>query len=362
MRFLIPLLVLPSLALAQTPPNNRHLFYPGEGAAPNFFFAGSNIATRLGYGATQNVECYSDVSAAAFRGIGATAPGTCKLTGQFYVVQDGDRTTQNPFRLIVRKPVAPDGLPDTTAAGLLAQSNNLMTPIQTGTGAIAWNITSTWLTPITVPCETGYYLGVEFLPETSTTDITSTHGATTATTTTGDNPRLPAPKFHAVAVLQPSGTATRVTSALTAAIVSLTDMPTLNVANVDSTLANYKSYGIGGLYPAVKSGTRDDGITLRVQDTGNPGGICGLFLSTGFHPGGIALGGGITGVVWISPVGLIDVGGGAIGAAAPYTLEVGIAPPGTIPAIAGAKIAFTAVTTSSTLTNVRLTNAQMTSF
>lgn len=355
-------LAFQALASAQSV-NNRHLFWPEEGALPNRFFTRVSAATRVGGSNAAEVECLSDVSAAAFRGIGASDASTCRLTGQIYMVQDQDQTTGNPFKLVVRSAVAPDGLPDGTAAGAIAISGVLNTPIGSGTGGIAWQFTSTWTTPVTVPCENGYYVGVSLLPQLSATDYTLTWtastfapGATPPSTSSGDNPRVPAPKWHACRVDQPAGTASRTTSQRTLSVMSLTDMPLLNIGNEDGSQGGYISFGIGGLYPAIKAAPRDDGLVARVEDISNAGGVAAVFLSSSFLPGGINVG-GIAGALWVNPATLINTAIGAIPAAAPEVFQATMLPPGSIPASAvGVTLTFTALTFGTA--GARLSNAQ----
>ncbi|MBL8899132.1 MAG: hypothetical protein JNM84_15950, partial [Planctomycetes bacterium] len=339
------LLALPALASAQAP-NNRHLFYKGEGALPNRFFSGTNFSTRVGATNTVAVECFSDLSASQFRGIGASSNTSCTVTGQVYIIQDNDGLTASPFQIILRSPVAPDGLPDGSAAGIIAQSGTLNTPVNTTAGGVAWQFSSTWATPVTVPCETGFYLGVSLPPGASATDVlvVNTASAINTTTLTGDNPRVPAPKWHAARVDPVTGVASRTTSQRTLAMVALTDQATLNIGNIDATVGGgYVSYGLGGLYPAVKAGVRDDGLGCRVEDGSNAGGAVSVFVSTGFLPGGFAFA-GIGGALWCDPTTFISVSSGAIPAAAPFVYEAVMAPPGSIPPAAGLTVTFTAVT------------------
>ena len=362
---LLLLCVLPSLASAQVAPN-RHLFYPRETAATPFFLdSGPSVSIgRVGGSQTVDIEALSDVSAAAFRGVGSTSTSSCSLVGQTYLIYDQDAAVQDNYRLVVRKAVAPDGLPDVTSTGAIAISANIKTPV--GTGAVLWQISATWTTPVTVPCENGYYVGLGLPPWNATlTDgcfAASANALGAAGVGTGDNPRLPAPKFHAVRVDNPSTTpvATRTTTARTLAVVSDTAAATMNVGNIDPTQTNYKSYALGGLYPSATA-TRGDGLTVRVQDSGNAGGLTAVFLSTGFLPGGFTLP-SFTGAIWLNPAILIQVASGSLNAAAPFTFETTFAPPGSVPTVSGLALAFQAATVSTSFTNGRLTNAQSVSF
>lgn len=329
---------------------------------PNRFLTRVNAATRVGGSNAAEVECFADISNNGFRGVGAVDNTTCQVTGQVYVIQDQDSLTASPFRLILRSAVAPNGLPDGTAAGLIATSANINTPTTAAGGAAAWAYSSTWATPVTVPCENGFFVGVTLLPQATTTDFVLTQsaslfsaGATPPTTSVGDNPRVPAPVWHACRVDQPAGTASRTTSQRTLTIVALTAAATMNIGNVDGNAGGYTSYGLGGLYPAVKLAPRDDGLACRVEDESNAGGVCAVFLSTGFLPGGLTLG-GIGGAVWVNPGTLIMVSIGALPAATPVVFTQTFLPPGTIPAAPGTQLTFTGLTFGAGGT--RLTNAQ----
>ena len=361
MRSLLPvLLLLPSIALAQTPPNNRHLFAVGEGAASPWFIT-SGVATRLQGSSNGDNEFLSEISAGAFRGVGAANNTTCQLTGQVFKIQDSDQTTAAPYKVVVRKALTPDGLADGSPAGIIAISAQQSLGPGTGTGGVLWQVTWTWSTPITVPCETGYYVGFEIFPWVSATDYTLASTAGTFSGTAGDNPRQIAPKIHATWVDQPAGVALRSTTQRTLAIASLTSQATLNIGNLDGAAANYKSFGLGGLYPWIKSASRDDGLQVRIQDGSNAGGFCVTFLSSGFLPGGLTLP-GFAGAVWLSPNVLIDVNTGTIPTAAPYVYENPLIPAGAIPPIYGTTLMFAGATVSATFTNGRLTNAQAVSF
>jgi hypothetical protein len=353
-------LIVTASLVAQIP-NNRHLFFPGEdNTMAARFLTGVNAATRVGGANTGTVECFSDVSAAFFRGVGSASNTSCRLTGQVYVIQDQDQLTQDFFQIIVRRPVAPDGLPDATAAGIYAQSGNIQLPPPPGTGGIAWQFTTTWApNPITIDCQNGYYVGVVLLPQVSATDFTLTQTASAFAAgppMTGDNPRVPAPKFHAARVDQPAAVASRSTSQRTLSIIALTDAATFNVGNLDG-VNGYKSYGIGGMYPSV---ARGDGLTIRVEDGSSPGGFVVVFMSNTFFPGGLSVA-GVSGAVWTGVSPLFTMGVGAIAGATPFISEVVIAPPGTLAGVSGSVNLF-ALTINSTFTTLRLTNAQAVSF
>jgi hypothetical protein len=346
--------LMPGLALAQ---DNRHLYFTDTA------WAGVNAATRLGAASTADIECLVDFAAQIGRGIGATTKTTCTVSGQNFVIQDQERLTQDNYKIVYRRATAPDGPADTTAAGVIAITANIQlpTPPPSTSGVIAWNMTITWTTPVTIPCEAGLYAGLELLPGASATDFTyiqTANNFTVGAPSTGDNPRVPTPKFFSASVTQPAAVFARSTSQRTLAFNLLAKTPTLNVGNIDSTQANYKSYGLGGTYPAIKSAPRDDGLTVRVQDESTIGGIGGLFVSLGYLPGGFDLGGVFTGTVWMNPGPMVSLGGFSLPAATPIATETTVAPPGAIPAAVGTLLVFQAVTTSPSFTSVRLSNAQ----
>ena len=338
--------------------NNRDLFWPQEGATSTAWpWPVVSAATRVGGSTTGVVEVYSDRSALLARGLGASSASTCELKGMMYVVQDQDQTTGNSFALCARNAVAADGAADVTT--YLFKTANLSTPVGTGTGGIAWGFTSTFAAPLPkIPCENGYYLGIELQapPATNTADTTYAWTASAFATTTGDNPIVPTPKWHSGRVDGSPAVFNRTTSLRTLAINGLFDHAVLNVGNIDGSAGNYVSYGVGGAYPAVKVGTRDDGLNIRVQDDSNVGGFGAIFLSTGYMPGGLAIG-GFDGALWLNPSGLTFLANITLPAAVPGIVVTQVAPPGAIPSSVGVKLTFQALTASSTLTNGRLTNA-----
>lgn len=355
-KFAIAIGTLTCLIPAQ---NNRDLFWPQEGATSTAFpWPVVSAATRCGGSTTTVCEVYSDRSALLARGLGSSTNTLCEMSGMLYVVQDQDQTTGNTFALCARNATVADGPADLT--GYIFKTANISTPVGTGTGGIAWGFTSTFAAPLPVmPCENGYYLGLELQapPATNTADTTFTWTASAFGTTAGDNPRVPTPKWHAALVNTATTpfTFVRTTSARTLSINGLFQHATLNVGNVDGGASNYVSYGLGGAYPdCINNPT--DGINLRVQDDSNVGGLGALFLSTGYFPTGFNLG-GIDGALWVTPAGLTSLGNFTLPVATPGIAVTSIVPPGIIPNTTGVQLTFQAVTVSSTFTNGRLTNA-----
>ena len=355
-KFAIALGTLTCLIPAQ---NNRDLFWPQEGATPAAFpWPAVSAATRVGGSTTAVVEVYSDRSALLARGLGSSSNTLCELSGMMYVVQDQDQTTGNTFALCARDATPADG--PAVLSAYIFKTANLSTPVGTATGGIAWGFTSTFALPLPkLPCENGYYLGVELQapPVATPADTTFAWTASAFATTAGDNPRLPCPKFHAARVDGSPFVFNRSTSQRTLAINGLFAHATLNVGNVDGGAGNYVSYGVGGAYPdCVGVNLPTDGLNLRVQDDSNVGGLGALYLSTAYFPTGLNLG-GIDGAVWISPAGLTPLGNFVLPAAIPGTTVTSIVPPGIIPATTGVQLTFQAITVSATFTNGRLTNA-----
>ena len=360
MRLLLPFLgsglVLAGVASSQT--INRHLYFTDPA------WNGVNAATRVGGSTTGDVECLVDFAAQISRGIGAASKTACAVTGQNFVIQDQERLTQDNYKIVYRKPTVADGPPDTTASGIIAITANIAvpTPPANTSGPIAWDMTLTWVTPVVIPCETGLYAGLELLPGASASDFVymqSANAFTVGAPSTGDNPRLPTPKYFCGRVDQPSAVFARTSSQRTLAFNLLTGTPTLNVGNIDASQANYRSYGLGGTYPAIKMAPRDDGIALRVQDDASLSGIGALIVSVGYLPGGFELA-GIGGAVWVNPGPIVSLGGFALPAAAPGVTETTVAPPGVIPSAPGVTLVFQAATVNLAFTQVRLSNAQAT--
>ncbi len=100
---------------------------------------------------------------------------------------------------------------------------------------------------------------------------------------------------------------------------------------------------------------RDDGISVRVEDFSNAGGVAAVFLSPRFLPGGFNLS-GIPGAVWVDPSIRVLIASGPISSVAPELYQANIIPPDSIFVARGTTFVFTALTFGAG--GARLSNAQ----
>ena len=63
-----------------------------------------------------------DFASALFHGGGSVDATTCTLAGLEYLIQDDDMYTVDSYRLVVRRAVAPNGLPDGAATGVIMRT------------------------------------------------------------------------------------------------------------------------------------------------------------------------------------------------------------------------------------------------
>lgn len=277
-----------------------------------------------------------------FSGVGHDAAGTGTLFHNFhYLTQDQNASTVEPYSMEIRGVASPPPGPDPTAT--LMQLTGLSTP--GGAGTVAWLITNTLATPSTaVPlCDT-FFMGANVAGVSGSTpwpaDGQSFHMGSyyILQGATASNPAPNAPNIAwnitAGASNQPNERTYRFYLGLDAAV--------LNTANEDPTLtgsghclstapAPYTNIdtGPGGLWPQCQgsTGSRNDGLQVRVLDAAAPGGFFVVFLGPSIGCPGVAVPAFFTGALYLNPGSLTALASGALD-----TAGVGVAPmvpPGT---------------------------------
>ena len=143
------------------------------------------------YSTTLRNEVLQEAPGTLFAGLGDDNTN-CSFTQFRFVTQDQNAATQETYQVVIRRPLTAGVGPDVTTAGEIARSTPVQTPA--GSGALAWLVTLTFTTPIQVPCEGGFFYGVEIGPFNPTLpDGQLVHGASYTLQTVGDNPRFGAP-------------------------------------------------------------------------------------------------------------------------------------------------------------------------
>jgi hypothetical protein len=232
----------------------------------------------------------------------------------------------------------------------------------------AWQITFTFTTPFTVPCEGSYYYGAEIGPATlSPPNGQSIHGATYRQTTPpsmGDNPRpgMNVPN-HGYFFLLGGTAATSLPLVFQFSV--LHGGSVLNVGGIDPTNVRQppatSNYGAGGMYPDISGNPRADGLDARIRDINKAGGPAFLFLARSRGITGPLLIAGINGRFRMDVITLIGPFVGVMNF--PGEAQIPLAmPAGISPALIGATVYMQGVTIDSGLTTIHFTNVAAVNF
>ncbi len=242
-------------------------------------------STRLGLGASAG-EILMHVPGSHFRSVGNRGAGTCDCV-LFYRFEvrfwDGDRSTPEVFTPIIR---------DWTGTAPGVRLNPLTAPKTTPAGPVGPGLVTTtmyFLAPqptVTIPCDTGFCIGVEVGAATYTSGVL-TEGLEVlaaayqpggvAVPATGDYPRAGMPSY---AWSKLNGAFPWVnapaTPGLTLAFAVDPRTPLLNIGNRAPAIPSV-SFGVGGMHPDCASPLRLDGLDLRIQDHSKPNGFAWAF-------------------------------------------------------------------------------------
>lgn len=278
-----------------------------------------------------------------FSGICQDQSGTSTLlTDIRVIVQDQNTATQEPYYMILR---GDNG--GTPALGTpLLRVGPFVQPIQ-GNGVAAWDMIHAITPSSAVPlCQT-VYAGAETSPAPGwpATDGFSVHMTSFYLINNAsfeDNPAAapdPVPNlgwnynYTTQAVSQPGGPRS-------VRIMLGSRAPLLHMGNVDPTMVGpsclvalgKRSWGAGGMFPASNGdgqGTRDDGLSARVTDIVNRGGVFQLFMSDSQVCPGQPISFLFTGALYLNFGVLIPVGSGVIVNGTAQGI-IPIIPPGTV--------------------------------
>jgi hypothetical protein len=352
-------LLLAGLASAQT--NTEFHIYPQPNAA------GTNTSTSAAwyYSTTLRNEVIQECPNDLFGGIGDNNTN-CQFTQFRFVTQDEDAATQETYAVVLRRPLTAAPGPDVTTAGEIARTAPVQTPA--GTGRAAWMITLTFTTPVTIPCEGGFFYGVEIGAfNTTLPDGQTIHGAHYTMQALGDNPRFGAPSLGWSFNV---GAATATTTSINSNMSLLLTGSVLNMGGINPSNTRQPSgtsnYGSGGIYPDVSANPRSDGLDARVRDYRKAGGVALLFMSRGRGTIGPIPIGGVTGRFRMDVLSIFGPFSGALATPLPERpgeAIIPMSPPaGISPALLGATVYFQAITIDSTFQTLDLTNVAGVSF
>ena len=356
LRSLAVALGLTGSLFAQT---NTYILYPDDARAA------TTQSTRYSFGPLAG-EVLQEVPGGSIASLG-DGGSNCTVTNMSILLQDENNATQEAFSVILRS-AALGGGPDATPSGIIASSSPIQSPLGAG-GVGSSLITVTFASPVTVLCTGSYFYGVSLSANANypASDGLSVHNAINPPTgTLGSNARSTAPTI-AWQIYDPGFglTALPAASPRVANIGLGTAQAVLNIGNRDPLSTRSPSgidYGLGGLFPAVKSGGRDDGLEAKITDTPNNNGIGVVFLGIGSFGPALNVP-GFTGRIRLNlsfPV--IELAAAFITGATVGTGKVQIVPPGSIPAATGVNIYFQAITVNAGYANPRISNAVAVSF
>ncbi len=310
-------LSLASAVAAQTPTNLFEIY----SGCTNYTDRGT-IGVNAG-------EMLMQVNKDYFLGVGQDVTGSSAgIMGFRYTTQDERPVTTETYYMVIRGQ-ATSGGPAYPGAPIV-RGGPLTTPPSTSPTPVAWIVTSTFATAVTVPlCDT-YYMGGELAAAPAWNnppgqdDGQSFHISTYYLLggTQADNPAPNAlnltwnVNFANNLVGQPGYSAcTRIGTLVTS--------PVLNMGNIDPTTTvtcllaqGGESYGAAGLFPQTmgQGGRRNDGLNARIRDAANPNGLYAVFLGAPAGCPGLTLSGIATGALYLNPSIFANVGTGLLDA------------------------------------------------
>ena len=245
-----------------------------------------------------------------FRGLGDDG-SDCRIHGLSVVSQDQDCSTPESFHVVFR-PADASGVPDVTAATRMGPF--AFPPSALCVGSVAFEIHICFATPVTLPsCDSTVFAGVEVAAASWSADGQSTHYCSVP----GFPPLFPstdaaaasAPnlswEIHGATASQPTAAAPRQWG-----IGLLVDHPVFRCGNLHNEAGVVSpAFGLGGLYPEVDNGVRQDGLVSRVESSGHPDGEAIVLVSSSWAPSplGPILGSGGRVHVSLSPLAVFPV-------------------------------------------------------
>ena len=262
----------------------------------------TSFTSRAGVAGGEDGDILLQVDASHFRGVCQTVDGSGAVVGRVnairLLIQDQDSSTQESYTLC-GIPEAGGGGPDPDPTNEHWRIGPFMLP-PGGAGPSAWDITQSLATPFDgVPQDETFYYGAGVGPNALwTMDGVSTHMAPYTAGSGGDDPRTsgnhPAPDVT-FSISRPGGPGTmgtvdpQTSTPRTHRYYLITEGSVLNWgADISSNPVPRSAnpgFGVGGMYPRNNAGFQD-GVVVRVTDSGAAGGIVFYNASTNFSTTG----------------------------------------------------------------------------
>jgi hypothetical protein len=263
---------LGSFVCAQSPPVNQFGIYPEATTFTSRSGTGGNSAgdvlTEIGTAKCLQPNGRADNMLGTGQAVNGGGALIGRVNGFRVVIQDQNASTPESFSHVIL-PAAASGGPDSDPAHELLRTGPLQAP--SGTGTLAWILTTTLATPADVVPQVGaFYFGEGLDPNPAwTADGLSVHAASHTLGTVGDNPDPTAPNLTWSISRPAPGVLGAVNPQPTARVHQhylLTERPVLNSgAVIDPSAARGPdpNFGVAGLYP---NRGRADGLAFRYRD------------------------------------------------------------------------------------------------
>ncbi|MCB9919678.1 MAG: hypothetical protein H6832_14840 [Planctomycetes bacterium] len=250
-------------------------FFAVDGRAQNqILYSGPKSYTSRGHLGTGDGELLQGFHAEQWRALGE--PDSTGKVGRIDAlradsVQDQEQATQESFRWVLRSGDATAG-PTTGASGELFVSGDIVLGPGVGTGPIAWSITTTLTTPIVVPSEAFFAVGIRLPASPFWSNDGLSLWATSQPTDGSSNKQVD----MAWQILGSASRATHPSEKRTWRVGFHQSAPALQLGHFSA--LRPLSYAQGGQFPI--AGT--DGLALRILATGRDGQVGAVFIAAKF--------------------------------------------------------------------------------
>ncbi|MBI5852777.1 MAG: hypothetical protein HZB39_17335 [Planctomycetes bacterium] len=229
----------------------------------------TSFTSRGSVPATGTGEIHQGFHAAQNAGLGDNGTN-CVVSGMRVVIQDQVGTTLGSCNFRLRRGADATG-PGTLVTDSLGYFGPINLPTSTNTGPIAWMLTLTFTTPLTVPTSTFFSAGVELLANTAT-DFVSVH-----TSYAGPNGQHANSVDMAWQII--AGVVSHPVSKPCWRIALILPQNALQAANVDN-VTPFSHFGNGGYFPnTALTGGLSQGLSFRCFHNLLTGGSCVVLTS-----------------------------------------------------------------------------------
>lgn len=263
----LPVSIAAAAALVSASASAQAIFeyWPGQ---TSFTSRGNVSVTTVG-------EIHTGIHSTINRGLGDTA-GVCQINGVRSVIQDQVAATQGSWRYFFRSGSEATG-PGVTNTDVIASTGTLLFPSSTSTGGVAYLFTTTFTTPVQVPCDQFWSIGVE-LPAGVSGDYVSVH-------TSYNTLNLQHPNAEDITwqILSGATAATHPGNMRTFRIAPIVTTA-LQAANVDANQSPPERFSVGGHFPdTTQVGAASQGLVFKVNHPAGAAATASVLMSFGYN-------------------------------------------------------------------------------